>query len=122
MDDGRLNTNMVREIHLNILVNKITLIDDNGDAINPAHQSSIGKVSDGHGKIEDRTVVWTPNTKKKCMMANLGSLEMQTDNHNPSTFYNHAQMLQFSIIGQSYDSTCNFNLYETDLYDVYTMD
>ena len=122
LDDGRLNTNMVREIHLNILVNKITIINDNGDAINPAHQSSIGKVSDGHGKIEDRTVVWTPNTKTKCTMANLGAIEMQTDNHNPSTFYNHAHMIQFTIIGQTYDSTCNFNIYETDLHDVYAMD
>ena len=55
-------------------------------------------------------------------MANLGSLEMQTDSHNTSTFYNHTHMILFSITGQSYDSTCNFNLYETDLHDVYAMD
>ena len=122
LDDGRLNTNMLREVHLNILVNEITLIDDNGDAINPAHQSLIGKISVGHGRIEDKTVVWTPKTKKKCKMANLGSLDMQTDDHNPSTFYNHPHMIQFSITGQSYDADCNFNVYETDLHDVFAMD
>ena len=46
----------------------------------------------------------------------------KTGTHHPSTFYNHAHLIQFSITGQSYDASCNFNLYETDLHDVFAMD
>ena len=45
LDNGQMVDNMMQEIHMKVLIQRITLVKNGEDAIYPQHQTKIGKIA-----------------------------------------------------------------------------
>ena len=57
LDNGQMVDNMMQEIHMKVLIQRVTLVKNGEDVIFPQHQTKIGKIAERHGYIGSSTVI-----------------------------------------------------------------
>ena len=69
----------MQEIHMKVLIQRVTLVKNGEDVIFPQHQTKIGKVAERHGYIGSSTVIWKKMVEKcQKSMVSKTSLIMHT--------------------------------------------
>ena len=85
---------MMQEIHMKVLIQRVTLVKNDEDVIFPQHQTKIGKVAERHGYIGSSTVIWNEMVEK-CQKSMVSKIKMDTD--DMKNFFNHAHMIQITM-------------------------
>ena len=66
MQDGKVNNNMLRSLHLTISVHKIDLTSARGKIIHPEAQTIVGSETDDHGMFKGSTIIWHKIDPNEC--------------------------------------------------------
>merc|ERR1712082_114884 len=119
LDNGQMVDNMMQEIHMKVLIQRITLVKNGEDAVYPQHQTKIGKIAERHGYIGSSTVIWNEMVEK-CQKSMVSKVEMETA--DMKIFFNHAHMIQITMGEEFYDNDCRIHLTKTDLPNIYVAD
>ena len=113
--NGQVTDNMLREVHLQILVQKVSVmvIDKEVTAMD-GH--SLGPLKNGKGQDKTATYIWE-HDPEKCELGIVGRITLSTI--DGKTFFNHPHLVQLTIGTTKHDPNCQASVLRTDLEGIY---
>ena len=111
MQNGKVNSNMLRSLHLTISVHKIDLTSARGKIIHPEAQTIVGSETKDHGKFKGSTIIWHKIDPKECNL--LFVADMQFTSVQNRVFFSNEHKVQFTITKTFHNDKCKIMVIET---------
>jgi hypothetical protein len=111
MQNGKVNSNMLRSLHLTISIHKIDLTSARGKIIHPEAQTIVGSESDDHGMFKGSTIIWHKLDPKECNL--LFVADMQFTSVQQGVYFSNEHKVQFTISNTFHNDKCKLMVTET---------
>ena len=119
LDNGNVNSDMLREVQLQILVEEVSLMVDGSEVImQDGHW--LGYLEEGQGVDKFDKVFWDKVNNDKCRMAVASKMKLSTT--DGVELYNQDHMVQLRKKDRAYDTNCHLTYYHTDMTGVYLVE
>ena len=113
--DWQVTANMLREVHLQILVQKVPIMAVNG-AITAMDGHSLGALKDEHGRDKTTIIVWQ-HDPDRCELGIVGRITLSTN--DGKTFFNHEHLVQLTVGTMKSYPNCKISVIMSDLEGIF---
>ena len=113
--NGQVTANMLREIHLQISVQKVPVMVV-GKEVTTMEGHALGALKNEHGQDKTATVVWN-HDPDMCELGIVGRITLSSN--DGTTLFNHAHLVQLTIGTMKHVPNCEISVVRTDLDGIY---
>ena len=119
MSNGQITDNMIKQIELQIIVQKVELMVD-GDEVYKLTGEQIGREADGEGKHNLQTVIWDKPNPRACHLAVVARMKLTTTDQKH--FFSSEHMVQFTRGDRAFSERCSSTYWTTTDDNIYLME
>ena len=120
MQNGQINQNMLRSLHLTISVHKIDLTSARGQIIHPEAQTIVASDSDDHGTYKGSTIIWHKLDPKECNL--LFVADMKFTSVQSGVYFSNEHKIQFTTTNSFHNDRCKIMVIETKQEGIFLAD
>lgn len=120
MQNGKINNNMLRSVHLTISVHKIELTSARGKIIHPEAQTIVGSETDDHGMYKGSTIIWQKLDLNECNL--LFVADMKFTSVQTGVFFSNEHKVQFTTSNSFHNDKCKLMVLETEQEGIFLAD
>ena len=106
LQDGRLNLNMIKQIHYSITIIEIQLMEIGPNVIQPYKQTVLGHSSNGVSHSGHSTYIWSPPQPDCDLLEIMISV-------TPSTWFNDVHKIEITALASYYHNECKLSVIKT---------
>ena len=119
MSNGQINDNMIKQVELQIIVQKVELMVD-GDEVFKMTGEQVGREADGEGKHNLQTVIWDKPNPRACHLGVVARMKLTTTDQKH--FYSTEHMVQFTRGERAFSERCSSAYWTTTDGNIFLME
>ena len=119
LENGKINSNMIRQEHIIIAIRKYQLIEVEGTVIDPITQVKLAQTQSGNARSGTKTFIWN-YTRKQCKLMKVMDIIMESN--NGKDWVSHEHKIKITVEDSFHHAACNIKISKTNIKNIYLTD